>query len=156
VRGDVPLDREFNTLTALAGGKQLLLIGGHSRNHDGAGSDVAVLSVDGLGWERPEGARLEAALHSHTTTSIGRNRLLVSVVTRSSPGVPSGPPSAPACALFHTMYRTAPSTQPTHAPGQLRAPFSHIVQPHNHLQQQLTTRFCLVSAATSPPQQPPS
>ncbi|KAI8462642.1 MAG: hypothetical protein J3K34DRAFT_499216 [Monoraphidium minutum] len=76
LRGDVPCDREFNSLTPLAGGKQLVLIGGHSRSHESAGRDLAVLSLDALTWERPEGGRCEKALHSHTTTSIGR-RLLV-------------------------------------------------------------------------------
>lgn len=62
------------------GGKQLVLIGGTSRSHDDAGRDTAVLSVDTLQWERPEGASGEAGLHSHTATSIGRNRLLVTAL----------------------------------------------------------------------------
>ncbi|GBF88822.1 hypothetical protein Rsub_01723 [Raphidocelis subcapitata] len=77
LRGEVPLDRELGTLTPLAGGKQLVLIGGHSRSREDAGRDVAVLSVDSQTWERPEAARLPAGLHGHTTTPIGRSRLLV-------------------------------------------------------------------------------
>ncbi|KIZ00941.1 hypothetical protein MNEG_7019 [Monoraphidium neglectum] len=76
LRGDVPADREGNTLTPLPGGKQLVLMGGHSRTHDDAGRDVAALSLDSLQWERPEGARRYAGMHGHTATSISR-RLVV-------------------------------------------------------------------------------
>jgi hypothetical protein len=56
-----------------------VLIGGHSRGREDAGRDVALLFVDARSWERPEAARLPpgAGLHGHTTTPIGRSRLLV-------------------------------------------------------------------------------
>lgn len=72
-----------------------MLLGGHPRAHDAAsasaaavaaagagasgsgGGDIAVLPLDSLQWERPEAARLPAALHGHSATPVGRGRLLV-------------------------------------------------------------------------------
>lgn len=68
-----------------AGGKQLVLVGGHARGHEAAGRECALLGLDPLAWERPEGARLEAPLHGHSAVGIGRNRLLVRARARSAP-----------------------------------------------------------------------
>jgi hypothetical protein len=74
----------------VAGGKQLVLIGGASRSHEDAGRDAALLTLDGLEWERPEAARLEAGLHGHSATPIGRSRLLVLFGARSGEAAGGG------------------------------------------------------------------
>lgn len=69
--------REYNTLSCTAGGKQLVLQGGHSRLHEGMGRETAVLSLDSLSWESPESAQQTIPLLGHSSSVVGRNKLLV-------------------------------------------------------------------------------
>jgi hypothetical protein len=69
--------REYNTLSCTAGGKQLVLHGGHSRMHESVGRETAVLHLDSLTWEVPETAMLPDALLGHSSSVVGRNKLLV-------------------------------------------------------------------------------
>lgn len=69
--------REYNTLSCTAGGKQLVLHGGHSRMHESAGRETALLSLDSLTWELPETAMQANSLLGHSSSVVGRNKLLV-------------------------------------------------------------------------------
>lgn len=69
--------REYNTLAATAGGKQLVLYGGHSRLHEAVGRETAVLNLDSLAWEVPETATQPHSLLGHSSSVVGRNKLLV-------------------------------------------------------------------------------
>lgn len=71
------LHREYNTLSCTAGGKQLVLHGGHSRLHDSVGRETAVLSLDSLTWEMPETAMQPTDLLGHSSSVVGRNKMLV-------------------------------------------------------------------------------
>lgn len=82
LKGEVPLDRESNSLCALAGGKLLVLYGGVSRNgtttgHDAVGREVGVLNLETMLWDKPGSARTLMPTHSHTVTVVGRTKLLV-------------------------------------------------------------------------------
>lgn len=69
--------REYSTLAATAGGKQLVLHGGHSRLHESVGRETAVLNLDSLTWEVPETATQPTALLGASSSVVGRNKLLV-------------------------------------------------------------------------------
>ena len=69
--------REYNTLSCTAGGKQLVLHGGHSRLHDSVGRETAVLHLDSLSWEVTDGALQPNSLLGHSSSVVGRNKLLV-------------------------------------------------------------------------------
>jgi hypothetical protein len=69
--------REYNTLSCTAGGKQLVMHGGHSRMHESVGRETAVLNLDSLTWEVPETAMQPIALLGHSSSVVGRNKLLV-------------------------------------------------------------------------------
>lgn len=69
--------REYNTLSCTAGGKQLVMHGGHSRLHESVGRETAVLNLDSLTWEVPETAMQPGCLLGHSSSVVGRNKLLV-------------------------------------------------------------------------------
>lgn len=69
--------REYNALSCTAGGKQLVLHGGHSRLHESVGRETAVLHLDSLTWELPDSALQPSSLLGHSSSVVGRNKLLV-------------------------------------------------------------------------------
>ncbi|KAL6758234.1 hypothetical protein V8C86DRAFT_2601400 [Haematococcus lacustris] len=81
LKGEVPLDREANSLCALASGKLLVLYGGTSRSstpaHDAVGREVVVLNLETMMWDKPGTARTMTPTHSHTGTVVGRTKMLV-------------------------------------------------------------------------------
>lgn len=83
LKGELPADREDNTLCSLSGGKLLVLYGGHSRSAAGTaadkdlGKEVAVLGVDSQVWEKPSSARTVMPHHSHNATVVGRTKIFV-------------------------------------------------------------------------------
>lgn len=54
-----------------------MLCGGHSRMHESVGRETAVLHLDSLVWEMPEGAMQTRSLLGHSTSVVGRNKLLL-------------------------------------------------------------------------------
>lgn len=82
LKGELPNDREDNTLSALSGGKLLVMYGGHSRSamsaHDkDLGKEVVVLNIDSMLWEKPSSARTVMPHHSHNATVVGRTKIFV-------------------------------------------------------------------------------
>eukprot|EP00798_Chlamydomonas_sp_ICE-L_P017172 gene17174-23488_t len=61
LKGDIPMDREWNSLSTLGM----------------AGREVAILNMDTMLWERPSTARTLLPSHSHTATSVSRTKALV-------------------------------------------------------------------------------
>ncbi|MEW5307774.1 MAG: hypothetical protein WDW38_010526 [Sanguina aurantia] len=81
LKGDLPVDREWGTLSPLSGGKQLLLFGGSSKSAgpagESAGREVALLSLESMRWDRPTSVRMALACQGHTTSVVGRTKILV-------------------------------------------------------------------------------
>lgn len=81
LKGDVPMDREWNSLSTLGSGKLLMLYGGLSRSnlptHEVTGREVAILNLDTMLWERPSSARTLLPSHGHTATSVSRTKAVI-------------------------------------------------------------------------------
>ena len=88
LKGDVPLDREENSLTNL-GGKHLVLYGGGggggrggaggSGNGGDTGGELGVVNLDNFHWEKPSNQRKGGGSgwrSGHTGTGIAKNKLV--------------------------------------------------------------------------------
>ncbi|KAF8058062.1 GPA3 [Scenedesmus sp. PABB004] len=115
LKGSVPHDREFNALAALAGGKQLVLHGGQSRSHEGVARETAVLSLDTLTWEQPDGAAATqpAPLLGHTATAVGGRKLLVFGGSTGDEATSAAMVLPDACAAQHVRWTAVASSGPS-------------------------------------------
>jgi len=81
LKGDVPLDRDWSSLSALGSGKLLVMYGGMSKStapqHEAVGKEVAVLNIDTMQWEKPNTARTLSPSYGHTACVTGRTKVLV-------------------------------------------------------------------------------
>ncbi|GAX74227.1 hypothetical protein CEUSTIGMA_g1676.t1 [Chlamydomonas eustigma] len=79
LKGEIPIDREWNTLSALSGGKLLMLCGGTSRTalNDAAGMEVAVLNAETSVWERPNTGRMFSPVNGHSASVVGRTKVMI-------------------------------------------------------------------------------
>mmetsp|Transcript_19854 Transcript_19854/g.64594 ORF Transcript_19854/g.64594 Transcript_19854/m.64594 type:complete len:632 (+) Transcript_19854:58-1953(+) len=81
LKGDVPMDREENTLNHM-GSKLLVLYGGLVRGESGGG-ELCTANLDTMTWERASSAMgsnkqgLGSGRASHSATVVGKNKLVV-------------------------------------------------------------------------------
>lgn len=76
---DIPIDREWTTLSALCSGKLLVLCGGASKSpaHESVGSEVAILNVDTCIWDKPNTAKTATMVHGHACAVTGRTKMII-------------------------------------------------------------------------------